>query len=354
MLRRLAALLLTAFLAVPSFSAAHAEAKKDFKICWSLYVGWMPWGYAIDSGIMKKWADKYGINVEITRINDYVESINQYTAGGFDGCAMTNMDALSIPAGGGVDSTALIIGDFSNGNDAIILKDKTALKDIAGQKVNLVELSVSHYLLVRALDTVGLAEKDITVVNTSDADMVAAYGTSDVTAMVTWNPMVAEILAVPGASKVFDSTQIPGEIIDMMVVNTQTLKDNPALGKALVGAWYEILALMTSGTPEGKAAKEEMAKASGTDLAGFDAQLATTAMFYEPAKAVEFTGSADLPKTMDLVRNFLFSHGILGTNAPSVDFVGMSFADGSTLGDANNVKLRFDPAYMAEAAAGAL
>jgi NitT/TauT family transport system substrate-binding protein len=30
----------------------------------------------------------------------------------------------------------------------------------------------------------------------------------------------------------------------MMVVNTQTLKDNPALGKALTGAWYEMMAQM--------------------------------------------------------------------------------------------------------------
>ena len=66
---------------------------------------------------MKKWADKYGIKIEVVQINDYVESINQYTAGEYDGCAMTNMDALSIPAAGGVDTTALIIGDFSNGND---------------------------------------------------------------------------------------------------------------------------------------------------------------------------------------------------------------------------------------------
>ncbi|TIL71493.1 MAG: lipid kinase, partial [Mesorhizobium sp.] len=274
-------MILAASLGLPIVSAADAAPKKDFKICWSIYVGWMPWGYLADSGIMKKWADKNGINVEITRINDYVESINQYTAGGFDGCSMTNMDALSIPAGGGVDTTALIIGDFSNGNDAVILKDKAALADIAGQKVNLVELSVSHYLLARALDTVKLAEKDITVVNTSDADMVAAYGTSDVTSVVTWNPLVSEIVAMPGAHKVFDSAQIPGEIIDMMVVNTETLKDNPALGKALVGAWYEVMELMTSDTPEGKAAKEEMAKASGTDLAGFDAQLASTAMFFD-------------------------------------------------------------------------
>lgn len=353
MLHRFAVLILAAVLTLPSL-AAQAEAKKDFKICWSIYVGWMPWGYLSDSGIMKKWADKYGINVEITRINDYVESINQYTAGGFDGCSMTNMDALSIPAGGGVDTTALIVGDFSNGNDAVILKDKKELRDIAGQKINLVELSVSHYLLARALDTVGLAEKDITVVNTSDADMVAAYGTSDVTSVVTWNPLVSEILAMPGAAKVFDSSQIPGEIIDLMVVNTGTLKDNPALGKALAGAWYEVMALMAAGTPEGLAAKEEMAKASGTDLAGFDSQLASTQMFFEAAKAVEFTRSAELPKKMDSVRNFLFDHGILGTNAPSVDVIGISFPDGSTLGDAANVKLRFDPAYMDEAAGGKL
>ena len=184
--------------------------------------------------------------------------------------------------------------------------------------------------------------------------MVAAYGTSDVTAVVTWNPLVAEIVAMPGANKVFDSTKIPGEIIDMMVVNTETLKENPALGKALVGAWYEVMALMNSGTPAGQTAKEEMAKTSGTDLAGFDAQLASTAMFYEAGKAVDFTKGPELPKTMDLVRNFLFDHGILGTNATSVDMVGMSFADGSTLGDANNVKLRFDPAFMVEAAAGSL
>lgn len=45
----------------------------------------MPWGYLEDSGIMDKWAEKYGIDVEIVQINDYVESINQYAAGAFDG-----------------------------------------------------------------------------------------------------------------------------------------------------------------------------------------------------------------------------------------------------------------------------
>jgi NitT/TauT family transport system substrate-binding protein len=341
-------------LAAAGLAGAHAEAKKDFKVCWSIYIGWMPWGHIADSGIMKKWADKYGISVEIVQINDYVESINQYTAGQYDGCSMTNMDALSIPSAGGVDTTALIIGDFSNGNDGIILKDKASLADIKGQKVNLVELSVSHYLLARALDTVSLKESDLTVVNTSDADMVAAYGTADVTAVVTWNPLLSEIAAMPGAKEVFNSSQIPGEIIDIMMVNTETLKDNPDFGKALVGAWYEMMGLMSKDDDAAKAAKTAMATASGTDLAGFDAQLATTQMFYDPSAAVAFTGDEKLMTTMKFVAQFLFDHGILGEGAKDPNFVGMEFPGGKTLGDTANLKLRFDPSYMAMAAEGKL
>src|SRR5690606_18147396 len=133
---------------------SSVSAAEPFKICWSIYVGWMPWGYGGEQKIVDKWAGKYGIEIEVVQINDYIESINQYTAGQFDACTMTNMDALTIPAAGGVDSTALIVGDFSNGNDGIVLKGAgKTLKDIKNQKVNLVELSVSHYLLARALET---------------------------------------------------------------------------------------------------------------------------------------------------------------------------------------------------------
>lgn len=349
-----ASLLAAALLSPLSMSASQAEEKKDFKVCWTIYAGWMPWGYISESGIMKKWADKYDITVEITQFNDYIESINQYTAGEYDACAMTNMDALSIPSGGGIDTTVLIAGDYSNGNDGLILKDGGDLASIKGQNVNLVELSVSHYFLARALESVGLSEKDITVVNTSDADMVAVYDTADITAVATWNPMLSEILATKKGEMVYDSSKIPGEIIDAMMVNTETLADNPALGKALAGAWFEALALMASDTPEGTEALESMATASGTDLEGYKAQLAATALFYLPEDLLAFTSDAKLKETMKFVATFLFDHGILGEGAQSAEFVGIEFADGSVFGDSSNVKLRFDNSFVEMAAKGAL
>lgn len=342
---------LAAALAVP----AHAEKKDHFDVCWTIYAGWMPWEYGTAEGIVDKWAKKYGIEIKVTQLNDYVESINQYTAGQFDGCTMTNMDALTIPAAGGVDSTALVIGDFSNGNDGIVIKgENKKLADLKGMDVNLVELSVSHYLLARGLERAGLAEKDLKVVNTSDADMVAAFATDDVQAVATWNPLLAEIEAAPAVTKVFDSSLIPGEIIDLMVVNSATLKDNPELGKALTGAWYEIMATMSANSTVGTAAREHMAKASGTDLAGYDAQLAATKMFYSAKDAVDFATSPKLPATMTKVAEFSFAHGLLGEGAQSADAVGMAFAKDVVTGDKGNVKLRFDPSYMQMAADGQL
>ncbi|CAK8714361.1 MAG: NitT/TauT family transport system substrate-binding protein [Candidatus Electronema aureum] len=341
--------------AVSVLLASQAIAGSTHRIAWSHYTGWEPWAYIQESGIMDKWAKKYGLDkVEIVLVNDYVESINLYTSGQFDGCVMTNMDALTIPAVGGVDSTALIVGDFSNGNDGVVLMNGSSVKDLAGRKMRIVQLSVSHYLLTRALDMNGMKEKDLTLINTSDADIASIFA-SEVekdpkAAVTTWNPLLMQVRNVKGANLVFDSSQIPGEIIDCLVVKSSAPE---ALKKALTGAWYEAMAKMNS--PAGsKEALEVMAKSAGGTLAEFKAQLKTTKMFYAPAEAAAFAAGEQVKKTMDYVRSFSFEHGLYGEGAPSKELVGIAFPDGAVLGDKANVKLRFDKTYMQMAADGKL
>lgn len=337
--------LLLAALAVP------ALAQNKFKVAWSHYTGWEPWGYAQQAGILKKWGQKYGIEIELTLVNDYVESINLYTAGKFDACTMTNMDALTIPAVGGIDSTALIVGDFSNGNDGIVLKNGKSVKDLKGRSVKLVEFTVSHYMLARALEMNGMSERDIKTVNTSDADIAAVFAADAKGAAVTWNPPLQQARNAKGAQMVFDSSKIPGEIIDLMVVRTNA---PDTLKKALAGAWYETMALMATPNKAGADAIDAMAKLAGGTTAEFKAQLATTAMFYKPADAVAFATGPGIKKTMDYVRSFSFDKGLFGQNAKTKDVVGIEFADKSVLGDAKKVRLRFDPTYMKLAAEGKL
>ncbi|PWR23923.1 putative urea ABC transporter substrate-binding protein [Zavarzinia compransoris] len=334
---------------------ATAETKKDFRIAWGIYAGFMPWAYADHAGIVKKWADKYGITIDFVQVPDYIESVNQYTAGQFDGVTIASMDALTIPAAGGVDSTVLVTGDYSNGNDAIVIKGKgKTVADLKGMTVHVVQFSVSHYTLARALDSVGLKESDLKTVNISDADFVAAFGTADVQALVSWKPALSDIQAVPDVTTVFDSTKIPYEILDVALVNTQVLKDNPALGKALTGAWYETLALIAKGDEKSKEAMDFMAKGAGTDIPGFQTQLDTTFLFQTPKETIEFLRSPKLAEALALVSKFSFEHGLLGEGAKSPDAVGIEIPGGKILGDPNNVKLRYDDSFAAMAAEGKL
>lgn len=330
-----------------ALAAGNLAAAEHFRVAWSHYTGWEPWDYAEQSGILKKWAAKEGIEIELTLVNDYIESINLYTGGEFDACTMTNMDALTIPAAGGVDSTALIVGDFSNGNDGIVMRNGASVKDLKGRTINLVELSVSHYMLARALDRNGLSERDLQPMNTSDADIAALFASDPNGAVATWNPPLQQVKKTPGAKLVFDSSEIPGEIIDLLVVRT----DAPdSLKRALTGAWYEVMAVMSGDDAKAQESIALMAKTAGASEAEFRDQLKTTAMFYEAAKAAEFARGDKIKETMEHVRQFSFDKGLFGAGADSPDYVGIAFPDGSVIGDKNNVKLRFDASFMETAA----
>ncbi|KAB7894758.1 lipid kinase [Rouxiella sp. S1S-2] len=345
----LSALCFAALLSQPALAAV----KPTFKIAWSIYAGWMPWDYAQQSGILKQWADKYGITIQFVQVNDYIESVNQYTSGGFDGCTMTNMDALTIPATGGVDSTALIVGDYSNGNDGIMLKGKGDITSLKGQSINLVELSVSQYLLARALEKSGMNEKDVTVVNTADADLVAAFSTPQVKSIVTWNPLLAEAKKQPDSHEIFSSAQIPGEILDLLVVNSKTLTAHPELGKALTGAWYETLNAIKGNGSDAVKARTFMAQESGTDLKGFDQQLAATYLLSSPQQTLDFVSGAQIKTTMQSVAEFSFKHGLLGDGAADATTVGITTPTGNW-GNPANQKLRFTDEFVKLAAANKL
>ena len=345
MLRRLTLFLLLA-------GTALAQ-KPSFTVGWSIYAGWTPYFYMNKSGILRKWADKYGIAIKVQRF-DYAPSLDAFVARNIDACAMTNMEALDMPAASGVPTTVVLIGDYSNGNDALLVRGGLQIKDLAGKKLLLVQKTVSEYLFDRAMTIAGQRDqiKKVRLVNTSDSDIATAFiGDSNANAVVTWKPMVSQISKQKGVTSLFNSSQIPGEILDLTVVRTDVLArpDGRKFAKALAGAWYEMLGQMSSDK-----ILAAIAEGSQDTLASYKEQLSTTKMFYTPQSAVDFGASPDLKQKMALVRQFCFDHGLLGANTKSVDEVAVRYPDGSVQGKADRVRLVFDLAFMQAAAQGKL
>jgi NitT/TauT family transport system substrate-binding protein len=337
-----------------------AQQKPSFTVGWSVYVGWDPYYYMQKSGILHKWADKYGIDIKVQRF-DYAPSLDAFVAKSLDACVMTNMEALDMPAAAGIDTTAIIVGDYSNGNDAVITRGGVTLQQIPGKPVLLVEKTVSQYLFERGMAINGLSDqiRKVKYLNTSDSDIASAFITNaDKPVVVTWKPMVSQIMKQKGMTTVFNSSQIPGEILDLLVARTDVLNRPDGSGakfaKAMTGAWYEMMGQMTTPGAAGDKVLTSIGEASQDSLASYKEQLSTTHMFYTPADAVKMASSPDLKKTMDLVRQFCFSHGLLGDKTKSPDDVAIQLPDKSTLGKADRIRLRFSTDYMQMAAAGKL
>jgi NitT/TauT family transport system substrate-binding protein len=341
--------LLCLLLAIPAIAQ-----KPTFTVGWSIYAGWTPYHYMQRSGLLRKWADKYGIAIKVQRF-DYAPSLDAFVARNIDACTMTNMEALDMPAASGVPTTVILIGDYSNGNDALLVRNGLQMKDLAGKKMLLVEKTVSEYLFDRALTLNSMREEigKVRMINTSDSDIQSAFlSDSSVAAVVTWKPMLSQISQQKGIRSLFNSSQIPGEILDLTVVRSDVLQspDGQKFAKALAGAWYEMMALMSAQGPATDRVLSVVAEGQSDSLASYKEQLSTTRMFYQPQAAASFAKSPDLKQKMALVRQFCFEHGLLGKEVGSIDDVGIRYPDGSVQGKKDRVRLSFDTAYMQMAA----
>ena len=335
-------------------------APPTFTVGWSIYVGWNPYYYMAKSGILKRWADKYNVEIKVQRF-DYAPSLDAFVAKNIEACTMTNMEALDMPAASGVDTTAILIGDYSNGNDAVMVRNGLAFPQIPGKQVMLVQKTVSEYLFERGMVMSGQQNelKKVKFLNTSDSDIVAAFMNNPATqVVVTWKPLVSQIHKQKGVSTIFDSSKIPGEILDLLVVRTDVLNRPDGSGarfaKAIAGAWYETLAQLSSKGPVADKAMAGVAAAAGDSIPSFKEQLATTHLFYTPQSAAEFSQAEELKTKMDLVRQFCFRHGLLGENTASADDVAILYPDKTVQGKKDRVRLRFDASYMQMAAQGKL
>ena len=136
--------------------------------------------------------------------------------------------------------------------------------------------------------------KRVRMINTSDSDIATAFiGDTGASAVVTWKPMVSQIAKQKGVTSLFNSSQIPGEILDLTVVRTDVLNRPDGAGqkfaKALAGAWFELLAQMSNDT-----VLAAIAEGSQDTLASYKEQLSTTKMFYTPkdgGRLRRFTGT---------------------------------------------------------------
>ena len=344
MKKRILPTLLTAlFLTAPLTRAADPS----FSLAWSEYPSWSVFGVAhlmkvIDGRagrqgpIEKKW------NVDIVlREAEYDPCLVMYGAGQCDAVCITNMDALNPSLSR--PSVLVLPTSTSYGADALIVTDTIqTIEDLKGQKVYGLAKSVSEYCFVRNIELLGQKEEDFQFSNMDPGAAAVAMQQKQASAqvIVVWNPFVMETLNKRKDVRVlFDSTKIPNEIIDSVVVAQSSLArpGGRDYACALIEAFYPANQSMADPKTADKTLVALGQKFSHLNLESMKQVVQQTRFYSTPEQALALLTGEELPGIMNKVSEFCVSHDIT-SKAPKLEY------GAATSGSLAH--LRFDPTYI--------
>jgi NitT/TauT family transport system substrate-binding protein len=338
----LAALAL-AITATPSALAAPPS----FSLAWSEYPSWSVFGVAsevklIDGAegrqgpIERKW------NVDIVlKEAEYDPCLTMYGASQCDAVCITTLDALNPSLSR--PSVVILPTSTSYGADALIVpKTITDIKQLRGKPVHGLAKSVSEYCFNRNLELLGEKPSDYRFTNMDPGAAAVAFQQkqSEVTAIVVWNPFVLEVLSKRGDSHVlFDSTRIPNEIIDSVVVAQASL-DKPGgrdFACAVIDTFFAINQRIADPATKDDTLVALGEKFSHLDLPAMKKVVQQTRFYSTPKEALDLLSGAEIKSLTAKVTDFCVEQEITAS-APKVGY--------GTKAEAAGVNLRFDPAYL--------
>lgn len=184
-----------------------------------------------------------GLAVELVAFSSASDSSVAFLRGRLDGMLVTPSDLVGLADGGTRAVQVALALDWSDGADVVLarrdLADCAALK---GRRVAIEPGTLTVHHLVRALESVGLDLSDVIQVPMGVVSMGEAFAKGEVDALVTYPPFSRELLADARVHALFDSSRIPGEIADVVVLDRAVLQCQPGLMAGLRQVWGRILA----------------------------------------------------------------------------------------------------------------
>jgi len=333
-----------------SVGAVAADAPV-FSLAWSEYPSWSAFGVAHEvklingkAGELGPIEEKYNVDIDLKEA-EYDPCLAMYGAGQTDAVCITNMDILSPSLSRA--SVAIMPTSTSYGADALIVSPKvTSVDDLKNVKVRGLALSVSEYCFTRNLEIQGKNPRDFNFANMDPgaAALAMQQRQNGFDAIIVWNPFVLDTLNKRKDCRVlFDSTSIPGEIIDMVVVAKSSLEKpgGERFALAVADAFYQLNKRMNDPATRDDTLIALGEKFSNLDLASMRNVVQQTKFYENPEAGIAVYTGDELKGTMEKVVKFCVDHGMV--EEPPVIAYG---SDSS-----GKASLLFNPAYMQQVAA---
>lgn len=210
--------------------SACQSPESQLRIGTNIWAGYEPLYLARTLGLYD------GTQVKLIELSSASDVIHALRNGTLEGAALTLDEALTL-LDDQFDLKLIMVMDISHGGDALLAKPEVnSLKALRGKRIAVEESAVGAVLLDGALHAAQLTASDIEIVTCAVAEHIDCYASAD--AVVTFEPVRTKLLEL-GAHQLFDSSQIPGRIADVLVVHAETTKTNPRSLEQLLAGYFK-------------------------------------------------------------------------------------------------------------------
>ncbi len=228
---------LAASLALLALGACSRPAEPALRIGTNVWIGGEPLYLARDLGKLDP------AHIQLVEYPSASEVMRAYRNQAIDGMVVS-LDELFGLAADGLDPRVVLVIDVSHGADAVVGRaGLQTMRDLAGKAVAVEGGALGAYVLSRALAISGMQPGEVKVVHLESNEQPAAFQKGLIDAAVTFDPYRTQLLKAGGVT-LFDSTSIPGEIVDLIAVRKSVLAERGAAVEALLTGWFGAIDFM--------------------------------------------------------------------------------------------------------------
>ena len=168
----------------------------------------------------------------------------------------------------------MVLDESRGANKLLVHRSIPTLRALRGRRVGLATSSLGPYLLSRAMASVGADIADVTIVPIAPESMGSALNNRRVEAVVSFSPF-SELVERLGIARVlFDSRSMPGEIVEVLVVEPSFLAANGEAVAKLLRSWQRAQSWARSNPAEARTALARQLKLSESAVARLEEELA--------------------------------------------------------------------------------
>jgi NitT/TauT family transport system substrate-binding protein len=273
----------------------------------------------------KGFFEEAGLNVELVDSNeDWFGSLQNMVDGKIDVNQFTLYDLIDFNAKG-VDLVSVINTDISNGADTIIAKSEIErVGDLKGKRIGLQKGTFSEYMLEVVLERNGLTKDDVTYVETKVEDIMPLVN-GEIDALVVFEPFASQAVEKTNGRKIFDTSQIPGLIPDVVAFHKSFIQERPEDVQAFVQVWYKTTEFIKDNPKDAFGIIAKNYDKTPDDVQAFADQVKILDLRDNKVTFSYAAGFESLHGTARQINDFMKDSGITDKNLDSTDFIDARF-----------------------------